>query len=128
MLFDNWKCVRESGRKPDSFGKITTMSLERRVLRRAGRLLQKGTDKMNNNFNELIGIAHGNGDAVSFCTKAGVDSVRNLDVYFKKLGLQDGHQWSYGELADAYGFSRPRALQICRRTERCIRDLFARCA
>ena len=83
---------------------------------------------MNKNINELIGIAHGNGDAIAFCEKAGIDSVRNLDIYFKKLGLQDGHQWTYGELAEAYGFSRPRAVQICQRTERWIQRFFGRAA
>lgn len=79
---------------------------------------------MNNVFNEMVGIAHGDGDASAFCEKAGIDSVRNLDIYFKKLGLQDGRQWTYGEIANAYGFSRPRAVQICQSTERHLRRLF----
>lgn len=75
---------------------------------------------------ELIRIAHGKKDPIEFCKKVGIDSVRNLEVYLKRFGLIDGHIWTYGELAEAYGFSRPRAVQVCQRTEKHIKAWYAR--
>lgn len=73
---------------------------------------------------ELIRIAHGKKDAVAFCKKVGIDSARNLEIYLKKLGIWDGHEWTYGELSKEFGFSRPRAVQICQRTERHLKRYY----
>jgi len=74
---------------------------------------------------ELMRIAHGRKEAWAFCIKVGIDSVRNLEVYLKKMGVWDGHVWTYGELAKDYGFSRPRAAQVCQRTERLLQAYYA---
>jgi len=74
---------------------------------------------------ELVQIAHGKKDAKAFCRKAGIDSVRNLEIYLKKSGVWDGHEWTYGELAKAFGFSRPRAVQICQATEKHLKVFYS---
>jgi len=73
---------------------------------------------------ELLKIAHGEKDGWAFSFKAGIDSQRNLDVYIRKLGLFDGREWSYGDLANEYDISRPRAVQICQRTARLLKEYF----
>ena len=73
---------------------------------------------------ELLKVAHGEDDPIAFCNRAHIDSVRNLEVYLKHAGLIDGHYWTYGELASAYNFSRPRAVQICQRTEKHIKEYY----
>lgn len=70
---------------------------------------------------ELVYIAHGKADPVAFCKKIGIEQCRNLEIYLKRMGLADGHIWTYGELANEYGVSRPRVVQICQRTETLIR-------
>lgn len=66
---------------------------------------------------ELLRIAHGQKESWAFCLKAKIDSVRNLEIYLRRHGVYDGHMWTYGEIAAEYGISRPRAVQVCQRTE-----------
>ena len=73
---------------------------------------------------EMIQIAHGEKDGEAFCKKVEIDSARNLEIYLKKLGVWDGHEWTYGELSKEYGFSRPRAVQICQRTEKHLKRYY----
>ena len=73
---------------------------------------------------EMIQIAHGEKDGEAFCKKVGIDSARNLEIYLKKLGVWDGHEWTYGELSKEYGFGRPRAVQICQRTEKHLKHYY----
>ncbi len=48
---------------------------------------------------ELMRIAHGEEDGWAFSMKAKIDSARNLEIYIRRLGLFDGREWSYGDLA-----------------------------
>ncbi len=75
---------------------------------------------------ELVRFAHGTGEGWAFCMKAGIDCVRNAEIYIRKLGLYDGRQWSYGDLANEYDISRPRAVQICQRTAELLKRYFGR--
>ena len=77
-----------------------------------------------NKMAELVRIAHGRKSAWAFCLKVGIDSVRNLEIYLRHMGVHDGRIWSYGGLAAEYGFSRPRAVQICQRTEKLLRAYY----
>lgn len=73
---------------------------------------------------ELFDIAHGERPAGPFCEKTGIASVRNLELYLLKMGLCDGREWSYGELANRYDVSRPRCVQICQTTEKRLKRYF----
>ena len=75
---------------------------------------------------ELQRVAHGQKPMWQFSLKVGIDSPRNLEVYLKHLGVVDGHVWTYGELSREYGFSRPRAVQICQRTEKWLKAYYAK--
>ena len=81
--------------------------------------------RMKNQKAELMRIAHGSKDPWQFCFKVGIDSVRNLEIFLKKTGTWDGHEWSHGELADEYGISRPRSVQICARTRALLQTYYA---
>ena len=73
---------------------------------------------------ELLRVAHGEGDSREFCRKVGIASVRNLEIYLRKSGIFDGREWSHGDIAAAYGISRPRSVQICTRTEILVKAYF----
>jgi len=75
-----------------------------------------------NKMAELVRITHGRKEAWAFCLKIGIDSTRNLEIYLRRHGVVDGHVWTYGELANEYGVSRPRIVQICQRTERLLQE------
>ena len=81
--------------------------------------------RMKNQKAELMRIAHGSKDPWQFCLKVGIDSVRNLEIFLKKSGIWDGHEWSHGELAEEYGISRPRSVQICARTRALLKEYYA---
>lgn len=70
---------------------------------------------------EIVQVAHGESDPVAFCRKAGIGSVRNLEIYLRKSGIYDGSAWSHADIAAEYGISRPRSVQICARTENLLR-------
>lgn len=74
---------------------------------------------------ELLRVAHGEEDLKVFCQKVGIESVRNLEIYLRKSGIFDGREWSHGDIAAAYGISRPRSVQICIRTECLVKTYFA---
>ena len=74
---------------------------------------------------ELLRVAHGEEDLKVFCQKVGIESVRNLEIYLRKSGMFDGREWSHGDIAAAYGISRPRSVQICMRTECLVKTYFA---
>lgn len=73
---------------------------------------------------ELLRVAHGDEDLMEFCRKVGIASVRNFEIYLRKSGIFDGREWSHGDIATAYGISRPRSVQICSRTECLIKVYF----
>ena len=73
---------------------------------------------------ELLRVAHGDEDLMEFCRKVGIASVRNFEIYLRKSGIFDGQEWSHGDIATAYGISRPRSVQICSRTECLIKVYF----
>ena len=73
---------------------------------------------------ELLRVAHGDEDLVVFCRRVGIASVRNLEIYLRKSGIFDGREWSHGDIATAYGISRPRSVQICTRAENLVKDYF----
>ncbi len=79
-----------------------------------------------NKEQELIRVAHGRKEAWAFCLKVGIDSVRNLEIYLKKTGVYDGREWSHQAIADEYGISRPRSVQICSRTKLLLRKYYNR--
>lgn len=73
---------------------------------------------------ELLRVSHGDEDLMEFCRKVGIASVRNFEIYLRKSGIFDGQEWSHGDIATAYGISRPRSVQICSRTECLIKVYF----
>lgn len=44
-------------------------------------------------------------------------STRNWTMYMRHRGFDVGEAWSFAQLAEEYGCSRPRAYQIVSRTE-----------
>ena len=72
----------------------------------------------------LLKLAHCGGDISGFCKEVGINSERNLQIYFRRFGVIDGHLWSYGELANEYDISRPRVVQICQRTNLLLKRYF----
>lgn len=85
--------------------------------------------KMNENtdkgIEELLKIAHGDGDMQALCAKAKINSVRNLEIYLRKIGMLDGATWSHEQIANEYDISRPRSCQICSRTAKLLKEYIA---
>ena len=73
---------------------------------------------------ELLRVAHGDEDLMEFSRKVGIASVRNFEIYLRKSGIFDGREWSHGDIATAYGISRPRSVQICTRAENLVKAYF----
>lgn len=79
---------------------------------------------MGKSENLLLKLAHGEADAEEFCRASSINSSRNLEIYLRKAGVWDGHYWTYGELANEFDISRPRVVQVCRRTEVLVKKYF----